>query len=92
MLQAVVLPELRSSAYSIVAVVEGGLSAFAGLIAGSLAVKLGLTTALLWTVPFPWVICTVLFSAFYFTYPRDARKAREAIEARGRELSNAHSH
>jgi MFS family permease len=92
MMQAVVLPELRSSAYSIVAVVEGGLSAFAGLIAGSLAVKYGLTTALLWTVPFPWVICAVLFSAFYFTYPSDARKAREAIEARGRELSNAHSH
>lgn len=91
MMQAVVLPELRSSAYSIVSVVEGGLSAFAGLIAGSLAVKYGLTTALLWTVPFPWVICTLLFSAFYFTYPRDARLAREAIERRRTELVDAHS-
>jgi predicted MFS family arabinose efflux permease len=92
MLQAVVVPELRSSAYSIVSVVEGGLSAFAGLIAGTLAVKVGLTTALLWTVPFPWLICTVLFSAFYFTYPRDAARARSAIEARRVELQNAHSH
>jgi MFS family permease len=92
MMQAVVLPELRSSAYAIVAVVEGGLSAFAGLIAGTLAVKYGLTTALLWTVPFPWAVCTLLFSAFYFTYPGDARKAREAIRMRGEELSTAHSH
>jgi hypothetical protein len=55
-------------------------------------VKYGLTTALLWTVPFPWAVCTLLFSAFYFTYPGDARKAREAIRMRGEELSTAHSH
>lgn len=74
MMAAVVPPELRSSAFSVVTVIEGGLSAFAGLIAGMLADRIGLTQALLWTVPFPWIICGVVFSAFYWTYPRD--KAR----------------
>ena len=69
-MQAVVLPEARSSAYAVVNLIEGGLSAFAGVIAGALADKIGLTNALLWTIPFPWIICGLVFSAFYFTYPR----------------------
>lgn len=92
MMQAVVLPEMRSSAYSMVALVEGGLSAFAGLIAGSLANQIGLTGALVWTIPFPWLICTILFSAFYFTYPKDAARVRQHMETRRSELQSAHSH
>ncbi len=46
MMQAVVLPELRSSAYSVTSVIEGGLSALAGLIAGALADRYGFTTAI----------------------------------------------
>ncbi len=77
MMQAVVLPEARSSAYAVVNLIEGGLSAFAGLIAGALADRIGLTNAMLWTIPFPWILCGIVFSAFYFTYPRDAARARE---------------
>lgn len=92
MMQAVVPPEMRSSAYSMVNLIEGGLSAFAGLIAGALADRIGLTNALLWTIPFPWLICFVAFSLFYFTYPRDAervhammaRRRDELIQARGK--------
>jgi len=79
MMQAVVPPEIRSSAYSVVNLIEGGFSAFAGLIAGSLADKIGLTNALLWTIPFPWLICGIFFSLFYFTYPKDAAKVREKM-------------
>lgn len=86
MMQAVVPPEMRSSAYSIVNLIEGGLSAFASYIAGSLADQIGLTNALLWTIPFPWVICGLLFSIFYFTYPRDAEKVRGMMEQRRDEL------
>lgn len=86
MMQAVVPPEMRSSAYSVVNLIEGGLSAFSGLIAGTLADKLGLTQALLWTVPFPWLICTILFSLFYFTYPKDAARVREMMARRREEL------
>lgn len=90
MMQAVVPPEMRSSAYSMVSLVEGGLSAFAGLIAGTLADRLGLTTALLWTVPFPWILCGLAFSIFYFTYPKDAARVRASMAARREELLAAH--
>lgn len=86
MMQAVVPPEKRSSAYSVVNLIEGGLSAFSGLIAGTLADQIGLTKALLWTVPFPWLICTVFFTIFYFTYPKDAAKVRAQMAARREEL------
>lgn len=86
MMQAVVPPEMRSSAYSVVNLIEGGLSAFAGLIAGSLADLIGLTNALLWTVPFPWIICGALFTLFYFTYPKDAQKVRMQMAERREEL------
>ncbi len=88
MMQAVVPPEMRSSAYSVVNLIEGGLSAFSALIAGALAEQLGLTRALLWTIPFPWVICGILFTAFYFTYPRDAARVRSMMVARREELLN----
>jgi hypothetical protein len=90
MMQAVVPPEMRSSAYSIVNLIEGGLSAFASYIAGSLADQIGLTNALLWTIPFPWVICGILFTIFYFTYPRDAEKVRRMMEQRREELLLKH--
>jgi MFS family permease len=82
MMQAVVPPEMRSSAYSVVTMIESGLAAFSGLITGILADSIGLTKALLWTVPFPWLICTVLFSLFYFTYPKDAIKVRQQMADR----------
>lgn len=90
MMQAVVPPEMRSSAYSVVNFIEGGLSAFSSLIAGALADAVGLTNALLWTIPFPWVICGVLFTLFYFTYPRDAARVREQMAQRRLELLAAH--
>jgi MFS family permease len=86
MMQAVVPPEIRSSAYSVVNLIEGGLSAFAGLIAGALADQIGLTNALLWTIPFPWIICGIFFTAFYFTYPRDAARVRGMMADRRDEM------
>jgi MFS family permease len=92
MMQAVVPPEIRSSAYSVVNLIEGGLSAFAGLIAGALTDRIGLTNALVWTIPFPWIICGIFFTAFYFTYPRDAARVRAMMAVRRAELlrNNAH--
>ena len=90
MMQAVVPPEMRSSAYSVVNFIEGGLSAFAGVIAGALADKIGLTQALVWTIPFPWLICGIVFSLFYFTYPKDAAKVGVLMQERREELLKAH--
>jgi hypothetical protein len=90
MMQAVVPPEMRSSAYSVVNLVEGGLSSFSGLIAGALADRIGLTNALVWTIPFPWIICGILFTIFYFTYPRDAERVRKQLAQRREELIQFH--
>ena len=90
MMQAVVPPELRSSAYSMVSLIEGGLAAFSGLIAGTIADSINLTDALLWTIPFPWIFCGLFFSIFYFTYPKDAEKVRKMMSARRDELVHLH--
>jgi hypothetical protein len=90
MMQAVVPPEMRSSAYSVVNLIEGGLSAFSSLIAGMLADKIGMTNALLWTIPFPWLICGAFFTLFYFFYPKDAARVRELMAVRREELLKAH--
>jgi MFS family permease len=89
MMQAVVPPEMRSSAYSVVNLVEGVLSSFSSVIAGVLADRIGLTNALVWMIPFPWLICTVLFSLFYFTYPKDAARVRTRMARRREELIEA---
>jgi hypothetical protein len=86
MMQAIVSPEMRSSAYSVVSLIEGGLSAFSGLIAGALADKIGLTKALLWTVPFPWILCGIGFTLFYFTYPKDSARIRQKMAERRDQL------
>jgi len=88
-MQAVVPPEMRSSAYSVVNLIEGGLSAFAGVIAGALADRIGLTQALVWTIPFPWLLCGIAFSLFYFTYPKDAAKVGSLMLERREELLRA---
>jgi predicted MFS family arabinose efflux permease len=89
MMQGVVIPELRATAFAMTTFIESGFAALAALIAGSLADALGFTRALLWTIPFPWILCVLLFSGFYWSYPRDSAKLRaemadraEAIGAR----------
>ena len=88
-IQNVVPPELRSSAYSSLKLVEGGISAFAVLVAGTLADRLGLTTALLYTVPLPWLICGLIYGLLYFIYPRDAARLRAQMRQRRAELEVA---
>ena len=41
-------------------------------------------------VPFPWIICGIGFTLFYFTYPKDAPKVREQMAERREELIKAH--
>ena len=90
MMQGVVPPELRGTAFSITTFIESGFAAIAGVIAGSLADKIGLSEALLWTVPFPWIICAALFSLFYLTYPKDAEILRHLMAERARMINHSH--
>ena len=86
MMAAVVPPELRATAFAMTTFVESGFAAIVALIFGLIADKLDLQTALFWTVPVPWIICAILFSGFYFTYPEDHEKLHLLLQERAREL------
>lgn len=86
MMQGAVPPELRGTAFAMVTFIESGFAAFAAYIAGVIADKVGLTNALLWTVPFPWIICAALFTLFYWAYPKDSKKLRDQMQERAKEL------
>jgi MFS family permease len=90
MMQNVVPPELRSTAFSITTFIESGFAAIAGVIAGTLADRIGLTEALIWTVPMPWILCAALFSLFYFTYPKDSENLRKLMGERADIITNNH--
>ena len=85
-MQGVVPPELRASAFAMTTFIESGFAAIAAYIAGSLADKIGLTQAMIWMVPFPWLICGSLFTLFYWSYPRDSQKLRALMAERAKEL------
>ncbi len=86
MIQGVVPPELRSSAFSFITFIESGFAAIAALIFGFMADRIDIQTAMIWTVPFPWLICGILFSGFYLTYPKDSKKLRSEMARRAAEL------
>ena len=86
MMQGVVPPELRSTAFAATTFIESGFAAIIALLFGFLADKIDLQTAMLWTIPFPWLLCGLLFSGFYFTYPKDSQKLRATMFERAQEL------
>lgn len=90
MMQGVVPPELRGTAFSMTTFIESGFAAVAGVIAGSLADRIGLSQALIWTVPFPWIICAALFSLFYITYPKDSENLRNLMAERAKIINSMH--
>lgn len=88
MMQGAVPPELRSSAYAMNDFLERGFAALISIIAGGLAGQTvaQFTQAMLWTVTFPWVICFILYTGFYWAYPRDSLRLRTMMAQRAEEL------
>jgi hypothetical protein len=86
MMQGAVPPELRSTAFAMTTFIESGFAAFVAWFAGRLADDIGLTKAMLWTIPIPWVICAIFFSLFYWAYPRDSKILRDQMAQRALEL------
>jgi MFS family permease len=60
MMLGVVPPELRATAFAMTTFIESGFAAVAAYIAGSLADRIGFTRAMLWTIPFPWLMASTL--------------------------------
>ena len=87
MMLGVVPPELRATAFAMTTFIESGFAAVAAYIAGSLADRIGFTRAMLWTIPFPWLICGILYSGFYFVYPGDSVKLRAEMARRAATMS-----
>ncbi len=82
MMQGAVPPELRATAFAMTTFIESGFAALAAYVAGTLADAVGFTRALLWTIPFPWIVCAILYSGFYWAYPRDSRRLRAEMARR----------
>jgi len=87
MMQGAVPPELRATAFAMTTFIESGFAAVAAWIAGNLADSIGLTKALIWTIPFPWVICLFLYTGFYWAYPRDTQRLRALMAERAQEIT-----
>lgn len=88
MMQGAIPPELRSTAFAVVTFIESGFAAFIAYYAGRLGDSMGLQNALLWTIPFPWLICGILFSLFYWSYPRDSAILRAQMAERAIEIKS----
>jgi MFS family permease len=88
MMQGVTPPELRASAFAMVTMIESGFAALVALVAGGLADRIGFTPAMVWTIPIPWILCALLFSLFYLTYPEDSARLRRLMAYRAKELGD----
>jgi MFS family permease len=86
MMQGAVPPELRSTAFAMTTFIESGFAALVAIFAGTLADRIGLTKAMVWTVPVPWIACGLLYSLFYWAYPRDSKILRAQMAQRAEEI------
>jgi len=86
MMQGAVPPELRATSHAMTTFIESGFAALIAVFAGWLADRIGLTQAMVWTIPVPWTICGLIYSLFYWAYPRDSQKLRQMMADRAREI------
>lgn len=82
MMQMVVPPEQRGTAYAILYAFENSIASLSVLIAGRLADAIGLTATFFWMVTVAWFICGVVWFGLYRVYPREAARLRHMMEER----------
>ena len=85
-MQGAVPPELRSTAFAMTTFIESGFAALVAYFAGTLADRIGLTPAMIWTIPVPWIICGLIYTLFYWAYPKDSVKLRELMAERAKDI------
>jgi len=86
MMQGAVPPELRSTAFAVTTFIESGFAALVAVFAGWLADQIGLTKAMIWTIPVPWILCGLVYSLFYWAYPKDSIHLRNMMAERAKEI------
>lgn len=82
MMQAVVPPEQRGTAYAVLYAFENSIASASVLIAGRLADSIGLTATFFWMVTVAWFICGVVWFALYRVYPKESTRLRTLMRER----------
>lgn len=85
LVQNVVRPELRSTAMALTEFFQGAVASVVIILFGSFADRFGLNQTLLVLACGFWAVALLVTVAYYFVYPPEARRLREAMEER-REL------
>ncbi|HME53607.1 MAG TPA: MFS transporter [Candidatus Lokiarchaeia archaeon] len=91
-------PEIRSMVYSVDRLFEGSAAALGTVLVTLVATSYGLSdtasnvvnaNALAWgmflVALIPWIICLIVYTLVYLTYPKDIAKARAIIKAQAEE-------
>jgi MFS family permease len=85
LVQNVVRPELRSTAMALTEFFQGAVASVVIILFGNFADRFGLNQTLLVLACGFWAVALLVTVAYYFVYPPEARRLREAMEER-REL------
>ena len=86
----ITLPEVRSSALAIQLFIENAGAATAPLLAGLIAVRYDLGTAIVYISVIAWLLCACFYSVGAFLVPRDIATLREEMRERAEEEIAAH--
>jgi MFS family permease len=78
----ITLPEVRSTAQAVEYFIENTGAAFAPLLAGIIADRSDLGTAILWIGVGAWLICFLIYLGALFTIPEDIRSLRQQMALR----------
>jgi len=86
----ITLPEVRSSALAIQLFIENAGAATAPLLAGLIAVRYDLGTAIVYISVIAWLLCAGFYSIGAFLVPRDIAALREKMHTRAEDEVAAH--
>lgn len=76
------LPEVRSTAYAVESFIESGGAALAPLVAGIIADRSSLGTAILFICISTWALCAIFFAVTSFFVPKDVNDLRSELRRR----------
>ena len=83
MISAVTLPEMRSTAFSLLqALLQGFKAAVVSLLVGYLADHFGLPPVMFWVVTVCYALNAILWFAFYKIYPQDVENLKNTLAER----------
>jgi MFS family permease len=82
LVQNVVRPELRSTAMALTEFFQGAVASVIIILFGRFADQYGLTRTLLVLAAGFWAVALVVTVPYYFVYPPEAKRLREAMQER----------